>query len=336
MLKRTPTVLVAIALAAAACSSGSATATTVADTATDPSTTVTSTTAAAVDTTTTSVPASDGFPVTIVADNGEVTIDQMPSRIVSLSPTATEILFAIGAGDQVVAVDSLSNHPADAPVTDLTSWTPSVEAIAAFNPDVVFISFDPGDVVAGLAAIGIPTVLHGTAFTLDAAFAQWEQTGAATGHLAESVQLVAETQADIDAAVSSVGGAGTGLTYYYEIDNLLYSTTSASFIGQLLAPLGLVNVADEAPDPDGYGYPQLSSEYLVDADPALILLADTKCCAESAESVAQRPGWDTMTAIDKGSVVELDDDVASRWGPRIVELVEAVADAITSLVAINS
>lgn len=331
MLKRTSVVLAAIALVVAACSTGAETATTVAE----PEPTTTSTTSAPMETTT-SAPESDGFPVTIVADNGEVTIEQMPSRIVSLSPTATEILFAIGAGDQVVAVDSLSNHPAEAPLTDLTSWTPSVEAIAAFDPDVVFISFDPGDVVAGLAAIGIPTVLHGTALSLDAAFGQWEQTGAATGHLAESVQLVAEAQAAIDAAVSSVDGAGSGLTYYYEIDDFLYSTTSASFIGQLLAPLGLVNVADEAPDPDGFGYPQLSSEYLVDADPALILLADTKCCGESAESIAQRPGWSTMTAIDTGAVVELDDDVASRWGPRIVELVETVAEAIMSLVATNT
>jgi iron complex transport system substrate-binding protein len=257
-------------------------------------------------------------------------------RIVSLSPTSTEVLFAIGAGDQVVAVDSLSNFPAEAPVTELSSFTPNVEAIAAYDPDVVFISYDPGDLVAGLEAIGIPVIVHGTAFTLDAAYGQWEQTGAVTGHVADAAMLVAETETDLAAATDSVGDAGEGVTYYYEIDNTFYTTTSASFIGQLLAPLGVVNIADDAEDPGGFGYPQLSPEFIVDSDPALILLADTKCCGESAVTIAARPGWDTMTAISTGSVVELDDDIASRWGPRVVELVEAVAKAINNLVGVGA
>lgn len=320
MLKRTSVLLVAIALVAAACSSSPDAATTTEGT----------------ETTTTTTPPVDEFPVTITNDNGEVTIEERPERIVSLSPTSTEVLFAIGAGDAVVAVDSLSNHPAEAPVTDLSSFTPSVEAIASYEPDLVFVSYDPGDLVAGLEAIGIPVVVHGTALSLDAAYAQWEQTGAATGHVAEAAVLVADTQTGIEAAIAAVGEDGEGVTYYYEIDNTFYTATSSSFIGQLFAPMGVVNIADDAEDPGGFGFPQLSPEYIVDSDPALILLADAKYSGESAETVAARPGWDTMTAVTTGSIVELDDDVASRWGPRIVELVESVSEAISSLVAADA
>jgi len=271
-----------------------------------------------------------GFPVAIEAPNGVVTIDSRPDRVVSISPTSTEVLFAIGAGDQVVAVDSMSNFPAGVPVTDLSAFTPSVEAIATYEPDLVFLSFDPGDIVAGLEAIGIPVILHGTAATVDEAYIQWEQTGAATGHLAEAVAVVSDTTEDMNSAVEALPDVSGDVTYYYELDPTFYSVTSASFIGELLEPIGMANIAD-AGDPDGFGYPQLSAEYIIDSNPTLILLADTICCGATAEAVGQRPGWGTLTAVISGSVVELDDDIASRWGPRIADLFEDVAVAILQL-----
>jgi iron complex transport system substrate-binding protein len=274
--------------------------------------------------------ADDGFPVTIDAPNGSVTIDARPERVISISPTATEVLFAIGAGAQVIAVDGMSNYPVGAPVTDLSAFTPSVEAIASYEPDLVFLSFDPGDIVAGLEAVGIPAILHGTAATIDDAYTQWEQTGAATGHLAESAALVAETAADMDSAFASLPGLSDVVTYYYELDPTFYSVTSATFVGELLEPARMGNIADAA-DSDGFGYPQLSAEYIIDSNSTLILLADTKCCGASAETVAERPGWGALTAVANGSVVELDDDVASRWGPRIADLVEDVVVAILEL-----
>lgn len=281
-------------------------------------------------TTTTTEDGGDGFPVVVDAPNGSVRIESRPERIVSISPTSTEVLFAIGAGEQVEAVDSLSNFPTSAPVTDLSAFTPSVEAIASYEPDLVFLSFDPGDIVAGLEAIGIPVILHGTAFNVDDAYAQWEQTGAATGHLAEAVGLVADTVASMETAFGSLSGVDAAMSYYYELDPTLYSLTSATFIGELFAPSGMTNIADEG-DPDGSGYPQLSAEYIIAADPTLILLADTKCCGASSETVAERPGWDTLTALMNDSVVELDDDVASRWGPRIADLVSDVVEAMLEL-----
>lgn len=323
--------ILAFALVAAACSSDEPSDTT-APSLTSTSTVATTTTTEAASTTTTTEAPDDGFPVTIDAPNGPVTIEQRPERIVSISPTSTEVLFAVGAGPQVVAVDSLSNHPPSAPVTELSAFTPSVEAIASFEPDLVFLSFDPNqDIIPGLEVIGVPVILHGTAADLGDAYAQWEQVGAATGNLAEAAALVAETQYRLDAAYGAVPADTADVAYYYELDDTYYSLTSTTFVGELLAPAGMVSIADTE-DADGFGFPQLTAEYIVGADPDLILLACTEFCGQSAATVAERPGWDTMTAVSDGRIVELDDDVASRWGPRVVELVEAVVEAITSFV----
>lgn len=326
MFRRLIPLVAAVAMAAAACGSSDT-----GDTQSPAIHTTTSvpriTTTEPQNTTTTTKASDAGFPAIVDAPNGSVNIESQPGRVVSISPTSTEVLFAIGAGEQVIAVDSMSNFPTNAPVTDLSAFTPSVEAIASYEPDLVFLSFDPGDIVAGLEAIGIPVILHGTAFTVDEAYVQWEQAGAATGHLAEAVGLVAETVANMETAFGSLSERDAAVSYYYELDPTLYSVTSATFIGDLLEPSGMMNIADEG-DPDGSGYPQLSAEYIIASDPTLILLADTKCCGASSETVAERPGWGTLSAVIDDSVVELDDDIASRWGPRITDLVVDVVEVM--------
>ncbi len=332
MIPRIIPLMAAIALVGAACSSaGSANDTT-------PPPTLATTSSIAANTTTTSTfvetatttALNDGFPVTIEAPNGPVTIESKPERIVSISPTSTEVLFAIGAGPQVVAVDDQSNYPQEAPVTDLSGFTPNIEAIASYDADLVFLSFDPGDVIAGLEAIGIPVILHPTALTLDDAYNQWEQTGAATGRIAEAAELVERTAASIDAAVASLPEGTDALSYYHELDPTYFSVTSATFVGNLYVLTGMTNIADAA-DPDGYGFPQLAPEYIVDADPSFIYLADTKCCGQNSDEVAARPGWDTLSAVANGTVIELDDDIASRWGPRIADFLDVVVASILKL-----
>jgi len=298
-------------------------------TTTVPATTTTTTTTEPA-TTTTTVPVDDGFPITIDAPNGPVTIESKPTRIVSISPTSTEVLFAVGAGGQVMAVDDQSTFPPEAPTTDISGFTPNVEAIASLNPDLVFLSFDPGDVIAGLEAVGIPVILHGSALSLDEAYAQWEQVGAATGNLADAVAVVASVQDSIGSAVADLPDGTEVLTYYYELDPTYYSATSSTFVGELFSLTAMMNIADAA-DPDGFGFPQLTSEYIVDADPGLIYLADTKCCGQDAQEVEARPGWDSMTAVSTGTIVELDDDIASRWGPRVAELMDLVVASILDL-----
>ena len=254
-------------------------------------------------------------------------------RIVSLSPTATEMLFAIGAGGQVAAVDSNSNYPKEAPKTDLSAYEPNVEAIAGYKPDLVVYSDDPGDLKAGLDKLSIPAIQQPAAKTLDDTYAQLDQLGRATGHAAEAGQLATTMRAEI--AKIAAAKPERPLTYYHELDKNLYSATSKTFIGQLYAQLGMENIADAA-DKDGSGYPQLSAEYVVKADPDLIFLADTKCCGQSARTVAARDGWGDLTAVRTGGVVELDDDVASRWGPRVVDFLQTVAAKVQALDAVGS
>lgn len=276
--------------------------------------------------------AAAAFPVTIEIADQQVEIVDQPDTIISLSPTATEMLFAIGAGDQVEAVDKSSNFPDDAPVTDLDGIAPNTEAMLGYEPDLVILNFDPGDVTTAMEAAGVATITLPTALTLDDSYAQIAALGDATGHPSEAAALVAEMRADIDELAASVPERATPISYYHELDNTLFTVTSSTFVGEIYALAGLENVADPA-DADGAagGYPQLNAEYLIDADPDLIFLADTKCCAQSAASVAERPGWSALGAVAAGNVIELDDDIASRWGPRVVAFLATIIDAAAEL-----
>lgn len=292
-------------------------------TTTSPAPTESSTTVA----TTSTLP--EAFPVTVAGDNGEITIEARPERIVSLSSVATEILFAIGAGAQVAAVDDQSNYPPEAPITDLSGFTPNIEAIVSYEPDLVVVSYDPGELVSGLEAVGVPVLMQGAALDINGTYSQIEVLGAATGRIAEAAALVSQIQTELDALTAEVGERGQGITYFHEIDDTLYSITSDTFFGQVYGLFGMVSIADEA-DPDGFGYPQLSSEYIVSADPDLIFLADSRY-GVTAETLAARPGWASLSALQEGRVIPLDSDVASRWGPRVVDFARAVADAVMAL-----
>jgi len=269
------------------------------------------------------------FPVTVSVNNGKVTVPKRPARIVSLSPTATETLFAIGAGAQVVAVDDQSDYPKNAPRTTLSGFTPNVESIAGYRPDLVVISFDPKGLSEALGKLGIPVVHQDAAATLKGAYQQIRQLGKLTGHTPQADGLVTRMKQRIGSIVAKTRTKTTGSTVYHELDPTLFSLTSNTFVGRIYEMFGLRNVADEAKG--GTDYPQLSAEYVVSANPDLIVLADTVCCAQSARTVASRPGWSRIAAVRSGSVVRLDDSIASRWGPRLVNLVRAIGTALDRL-----
>lgn len=248
-----------------------------------------------------------------------------PHRIVSLSPTATESLFAIGAGKQVVAVDDQSDYPKRAPHTSLSGYTPNVESIAGYRPDLVVLSGNPNEVVAGLRKLGIRVLLQPAAKNLAGAYAQIRQLGAVTGHGKSANALVRRMKRSIAKAVASV--PKRRLSVYHELDPTYFSATSQTFIGKIYKLFGLGNIADAA-DSTANGYPQLSGEYILAQNPGLIVLADTRCCGQSAGTVASRPGWGGIAAVRNHRVVGIDDSVASRWGPRVVNFVQAVATAL--------
>jgi iron complex transport system substrate-binding protein len=253
-------------------------------------------------------------------------------RIVSLSPTATEMLYAIGAGDLVVAVDSLSTFPAETAdkVTEISAFEPNAEAILGYEPDLVLISNDMNKISEQLTSAdpGITVWTGAAAATLDDVYRQIGELGAATGREDAAAALVADMQSKIEAATAGVT-APEGASYFYELDNTLYSVTSNTFVGSLLKATGIANVADGVEE--GNDYPQMNAEAIIKANPSIIFLADTKCCGQNAVEVAKRPGWSGIDAVKNGNVVELDDDVASRWGPRVVDLVTQMAQAIKAL-----
>ena len=248
-----------------------------------------------------------------------------PHRIISLSPTATETLFAIGAGKQVIAVDDQSDYPKNAPRTKLSGYTPNVEAIAKYKPDMVVIANDVKGLRASLKKLKIKVVLQPAAADLSAAYAQMRHLGLLTGHIKQTNRVIFAMDAKIRAAVSAA--PRTHLRYYHELDPTLYSAKSNTFIGRVYELFGLQNIADKAP---GSAYPKLSAEYIVAANPDLIVLADSKCCKQTLATVSARPGWSNIAAVKNGKVIAVDDSIASRWGPRVVSYVQAVAKALKS------
>lgn len=270
--------------------------------------------------------ASGDFPVTVDTPAGEVTLPVQPERIVSLSPSATEILFAIGAGDQVVAADEYSTYPEDAPTTDLSGFDPNVEAIVGYEPDLVVIANDSNDLVASLQEVDIPVLVNPAPTTIDEGWDGMATLGLATGHVDETAGLIADLRQQLDDAFAAASRRDAeNVRVYHELDSSLFAASSNSFIGDVYSRLGAVNIADEA-DVDGTGFPQLTEEAIVQADPQLIVITDQ--VDYTAEDVAARPGWGDVEAVRNGDIVVVDADIASRWGPRLPQLVEVVADAM--------
>jgi len=287
-----------------------------------------SSTGSAADTATPAEPpvAGAGFPVTVDSANGPLMLEERPERIVSLSPTATESMFAVGAGEQVVAVDDQSDFPAEAPASDLSGFTPNAEAVAGYEPDLVVVSDDLGGIVDALTTLEIPVLVQPAVTSVEQAWEQMEALGEATGHADQAGELVDGLQERFAAAVESVPAEAQGLSVFHELDASLYTATSGTFVGSVEAALGLVNVADGVAS--GNDYPQLSAEYLLKAGPEVVVLADTTCCGESAETFAARPGFAALPAVVEGRVVEVEDALASRWGPRLVDFAEQLSAAL--------
>lgn len=262
---------------------------------------------------------SDGaFPVTV----GELTLEAQPTRIVSLSPTVTEILFAIGAGEQVVAADEFSTYPPEAPTTELSGFDLNPEAVASYDPDLVVISSFADSIVPQLGEVGIPVyVAPDDPTSLADVYDQITELGVLTGRVDEATGLVSRMSDDISKLAADAPARDEPLTYYIEIDDTLWTYTSESIISSLFELIGLQNIADEP----GAVSIQLSPEALIDANPDLILLTNANF-GVSAETVAQRDGWSGITAVQEGRIFELDPDTASRWGPRLVDLLAAVAE----------
>lgn len=270
------------------------------------------------------LPTRAAFPLEIAADNGPVTIAAVPQRIVSLSPSHTEMLYALGVGDRLVGTDLHSNFPVQANATPkVDAFNFSAEAVAALQPDLVVLAFDFQGELEALANLGITVVLLGPATTLEDSYHQVEVLGAAVGEPAQGAKQAEMMQNQIDRLLKEVLPTRE-LTVYHEVDASLYAASSTSLVGDIYRRLGLGNIAD--PIDQGSGFPQLNPEYVIGEDPDLIFLDGGG--KETPASVAARPGWRAITAVEQGAVTVLDEDLAGRWGPRTPQLVEAVVSAL--------
>lgn len=262
--------------------------------------------------------AASSFPVTLHSGDGEVTIPTRPTRILSLSASSTQMLYAIGAGRQVVGVDKYSTWPPTAPRTSFTGAETSAEDYLPLHPDLVVFAYSTGTVVDQLRALHIPTLVLPPATDLAGVDAQLRELGAATGHLRHAQLVVRAVAADLARTARAARGRLRGKTYYVELDPTLYSATSATFIGSVFSLFGMRDIADAARKAGAY--PQLSAEYLLKANPDYVILADHTCCGQDPATFAHRPGFSALRAVKDHDVFVVPDSVASQWGPHTLEL----------------
>jgi iron complex transport system substrate-binding protein len=273
------------------------------------------------------------WPVTVTAANGAVTIKGLPKRIVSLDPTATEDLYAVGAGTQVVAVDQDSDFPPGVPATSLSGLAPDIEAIAKYDPSLVIAARNSNGLVSGLNRLGIPVLIEPGPATVARVYDQVVQIGLATGHANQAHEVVTNMREEITDVVQQAGTKYRGLTAYWERSSGPYrSAASATLVGHIMEMFGLKNIADAANKPADGGYPELSGDYIIAARPQIIFLADNDPTdgGQAPATVAARPGWAGMPAVRDHEIIGLNDDIASGWGPRLPQLFQEIASALKS------
>jgi iron complex transport system substrate-binding protein len=265
------------------------------------------------------------FPLTVSDSSGaSIVIEARPERIVSHSPAVTEILFAIGAGPQVVAVDDFSDYPEEAIALQQVRYSdPDPEQGVALEPDLILFGGRQQGSVEAFRALGLPVFLMEEAATIEAVLDDIMMIGRISGHAAEAEVLVAELRGRIDAIAAKVADVTEGPTVFFELSDGLYTVAPESFVGGMLSLLKARNIAEGATT----AFPQLTGEVVVERNPEVILLADAEFGA-SLESLRERPGWAEIAAVQSGRVVPVDPDVTNRPGPRIVDGLELIAKAL--------
>ena len=272
------------------------------------------------------------YPLTISSGGFTTKITKEPKKIISLSPSATEILFSIGADKQVLLVDSLSNYPKRAPKSDISAFEPNVEAIVGKKPDLVVLSVDAvksKEIRKALIKLKVPVLMEKAPTNLSDVYAEIKVLGRVTNKQARATALTKKMAADIK-SILATSKKSSGIRVFHELDETYYSVTSDTFIGRVYKDFGVINVADAAAGADSYGYPQLSAEYLLKSDPQVIFLSDAQD-GVTTESVAKRAGWSQISAVKNNKVFALTADIPSRWGPRLVDFYREIAKALATI-----
>lgn len=272
------------------------------------------------------------YPITIKFGGYSTTIAKKPTKIISLSPSATEIFYAVGAGSQILAVDNLSNFPAGTPVSEISAFEPNVEAILAKKPDLVLLSIDSTkapQIRNALVKLGIPVLMEKAPATLQDVYSENTLLAKVTDRQAGAIKLNASMAKSIKDVLARAKKSSK-IRIFHELDDTYYSVTSNTFIGKVYKDFGAVNIADAAAGADNSGYPQLSAEYLLKSDPQVIFLADAQY-GVTADSVSKRAGWSQISAVKNKKIVELPADIPSRWGPRLVDFYRLIGASLAKV-----
>jgi iron complex transport system substrate-binding protein len=254
-----------------------------------------------------------------------------PRRIVSLAPSVTEILFAVGAGAQVVGDTKYCNYPSEAKallkIGGYTAKTINIEAVVDLMPDLVIAgTASQKPVVEALEKLNI-SVLVSAPDSFEALYASIEQIGAVTNHVQQAEALVTQMRKRVDAVTAKVATvpADQRPSVFWEVfDEPLTAAGPNTFIGQMIQLVGATNIFADARE----DYPQVSAELVLERNPDIILGPTTQSAKLTPDLVAQRPGWANMMAVRNRRVYLLDSDMSSRAGPRLADALEALAKAL--------
>lgn len=272
-------------------------------------------------------PASSGLLTFTDGLGRQVNLSAPAQRIVSLAPSNTEILFAIGAGDQVIGRDELSDYPEEAKAVENIGsafQNLNTELIISLKPDLVFAAeINTPEQVKQLEDAGLTVYYLNNPTTLEGLYANLELAAKLTGHEAEAAELIESLKARVAAVDEKIAPLSSRFSVFYELDSTdpakPYTVGKGTFITLLIERAGGYNIASELE-----GYPQISLEEIVAADPAFIILGDSMW-GVTPEQVAARPGWENLSAVKNGNVFPFDDNLVSRPGPRLVDGLEALA-----------
>jgi iron complex transport system substrate-binding protein len=325
--------LAVLVLVGAACTSANTGPSASADASAAPSLAIASATSSPTPVATASATPAPAFPATLTDDEGTaVTITSKPTKIVSLTPANTEILFAIGAGDRVIATDDSSDYPAAAkPLPDVATFqSVDVEKIVSLGADLVVaggLGFNPPDDIAKLRSLGIPVIVL-YAPSLDGVYQDIDLVGAATGESDGATKVTDDMRAQID-AISAVTQAGSKPRVYYEVGYTdatgeIFAPADQSFVAEMVNLAG--GTAITTGDPNSYS---IALEKLIEQDPQVIILGVNPFYSPTPASVKARAGWDVMTAVKDDQIRTVTDTEITRPGPRLPTGLRNLALAIT-------
>ena len=273
------------------------------------------------------------FPITLTDDEGtSVELAAEPKKIVSLTPATTEILFALGAGDRVVATDDGSDYPDQvAALPDVATFSSvDVEKVVALSPDLVVaggLGFTPAESITKLRDLKIPVVVI-YAPSVDGVLKDIELLGTATGTVAKAESLTSAMRADMAAVSSAVAGQSPKPRVFYDVgyDDAtggIYAPADDSFLAEMVTMAG--GDAITTGDPNTYEIPL---EKLIEKDPQLIVLGTNPFYSPTPDAVAKRRGWDAFTAVRNGDIRPVNDIEITRPGPRLPMGLRTLASAI--------